>query len=132
MADELIPTLDSAGWVGELKKKADKIVSWFFLTQKSQTNIFYGRVSSLPALVQASGSKPTILCSDIKSALDTILARYFKTFTVSVDRTDPDNTGMYGITVEVEITEAGTVYSLGRLISVTGSKINNIVKINNG
>ena len=127
-----IPTLSPDGWVGDIAKKADYVLSWFFEANYSQSVIFRGNVSSLQYLIQQHGSEPVLLVSSIKQALDRLLERYFDSFSVEVKEQDVEDSDKYGVLVNATVTENGVSHLLGKLVSVQSSKINKIVTYNNG
>lgn len=128
-----VPTLSSADWVSNLPEKADRLVSYYFVAEASQTQLYAGTIVSLPAQVQLYGHDEQGLRQKVQQDLTTYLTPYFDAAEVSVrtDLPNADDPNRINITVDVIVTEAGQRYSLSRLISTVNSKITQIVDINN-
>jgi hypothetical protein len=135
-----LPSLSATGWVDEPFKKADMILGHFFVAQASQSNLYKGEVSSLPALVQEHGKDPDLLATAVESNVSRLFNRYFGGTTpdtqvsvkVSVVDSSDDKNTRYEIRLDASVTIDGTFYSLGRIVDVENSSITKIIEINNG
>lgn len=128
-----VPSLSGKDWVESLPEKADLLMSYYFVSEASQTQLYVGTIVSLPAQVQLFGHDEQELRFNIQKDLTTLLSPYFDNVEASV-RTDLPNAAdpnRINITVDVIVTEGGQRYSLSRLISTVNSKITEIVDINN-
>ncbi len=84
MADVLVPTLSGRGWLTQTREKADQILSWFFVSDQSQSELFRGNVTSLAYLVHQYGHDKSLLTSQVESALSTYFRRYLPNTLVQV------------------------------------------------
>src|SRR5574343_1329283 len=84
MADILVPTLSGRGWLSRPREKADQILSWFFVSDYSQSEAFLGNVTSLSYLVQQYGHDKSLLTEKVGSTLDAYFKRYLPTSIVEV------------------------------------------------
>lgn len=128
-----LPTLSSSGFVADIAEKADRLMSYYFVSDASQSNLYRGQITSLPAQVQQHGHDEINLAQAVRNELTAYLTRYFDMVDVST-RTDLPNVedpNRINLTVSVIVTQDGKQYSLGRLVSVLNSKIVEIVDINN-
>ncbi len=128
-----VPTLSTSGWVGEISEKADRLTSYYFVSEHSQTNLYRDAVTSLPYQIQQFGHDEFELRQGVQGALSQYLNNYFDSVEVSADtsRPNPEDPNRITLTVSIIVTQDGVQYSLGRLIEVVNSKILNIIDINN-
>lgn len=128
-----VPTLSSSGWVGELAEKADKLLSYFFVSEASQTNLYAGRITSLPNLLKNNAHDDFDLRTAVQSALVTYLERHFDAVEVVVTTKENTLNGEKGLDLELDIlvVQDGAQHSLGRLVSTLNSSIMKIMSINN-
>lgn len=129
-----VPTLSSSGWVTEISEKADKLLSYFFTSEASQSLVYNGKITSLPAIVQLYGHNELELESAMTSMLRTYLERYFTKVEITVNVTFPElsEDNRLDIKCAVTVYENNLSYELGHLIEVLDSSIQKIVKLNNG
>lgn len=128
-----VPTLSSSGWVSEIAEKADKLLSYFFVSEASQSNFYAGSITSLTALLQRYGNDEFELRSAVETSLMNYLQRYFESVDVTVTVRENTVEGRKGLDLEVDIVvyEQGKEYSLGRLVSTLNSSIMKIAELNN-
>ena len=129
-----IPTLSTIGWVETIEKKGDRVLSYFFTSEYSQSTLYPGKISSLQYLVKEHGQNDVELQSRISDTLDGLLRRYFEqvSVTVRVSNISPEQPGKLIIRFRCIIRENGVEYSLGRQVELLDGTLNKISKINNG
>lgn len=128
-----IPTLSSSGWVSEVSEKADKAISYFFVSDHSQTALYPGNISSLAYIVQQYGNDALALLSEMQRRVQTYMSHQFDEANVSVTLaavTEPDN-GQINLKLLISVKENGKEYSIGRLIKTLNSKVQEIINLNN-
>ena len=128
-----IPTLSSSGWVSEVSEKADKAISYFFVSDHSQTALYPGNVSSLAYIVQQYGNDALALLSEMQRRVQTYMSHQFDEANVSVTLaavTEPDN-GQINLKLLISVKENGKEYSIGRLLKTLNSKVQEIINLNN-
>jgi hypothetical protein len=128
-----VPTLSIAGFVSGVREKMDTLLSYYFVSEHSQSNTYRGRIASLPYQIQQFGNDPTNLKQVMEDSLRGMLGRYFDAVTVDIDVNTPrpEDPNRVAIRVDIVVTQDGTTYSAGRLLNLTAGKLANIVNINN-
>jgi len=138
MTDSIIPapSLTAAGWITAIEEKADNLMAHFYEAEYSQNSSFVeGAVTSLSWITHTYGNDPLDLTTQTQQRLEAYLSRYFDTANVSasIDPTLYDSAdARFGMKLIVTVTQAGKEYSLASLIETAGSKVKNIMSINNG
>ena len=129
-----IPTLSSSGWVGEVSEKADKAISYFFVSDASQSQLYAGNVSSLAYIVQQYGNDSITLVSEMQRRVQTYMSHLFDEAHVDVSalpiNAEADD-GSINLRVVMTVKEDGKDYSVGRLIKTLKSKVQEIINLNN-
>ena len=128
-----VPTLSAVGWAENPAEKADQLMSYYFVGEHSQTQLYPGYVVSLPAQVKEWGHDELELGQRVRSDLERYLKPYFDEVIIDVRtaRVAADTTQRLDVTLDCTVTDKGVRYSLGRLISVVNSKIVGIIDANN-
>lgn len=128
-----VPTMSSSGFVEDIAEKADRLMSYYFVSESSQSNLYRGQITSLPAQIQQHGHDEVNLVEAVRNELTTYLSRFFDGMDVNVrsDLPNKNDPNRINLTVNVIVVQDGKQYSLGRLVSVLNSKIVDIVDINN-
>ncbi len=134
------PSLTPAGWISENYKKADMALAHFFVSQYSQSNLYKGKVSSLPYLIQQFGNDPQSLARQVESNVLTLFNRYFGeedgnvvvSVNVSIEFPTAGDESRYEVRLDAGIAINGVNSSLGKLINVKDSTLIKITELNNG
>ncbi len=84
MDDKLVPTLSGRGWLRTSAEKADQILSWFYVSDYSQSELFLGNITSFAYLVQRYGSDKNMLVTHTNDTLEAYFRRYMPNTFVSV------------------------------------------------
>jgi hypothetical protein len=129
-----VPSLSASGWVGNISEKLDKLISYFFLSDFSQSHLYQGQIASLPNLIKECADNRQLLRSETKRVVMNFINPYFDTIQVdvtitAVDDTNPDN---INLRVDATVTQDATIYSVGKEIQVINSKVVAIFDANNG
>jgi len=122
------------GWVSALENKADYALSCFLTSEYSQSDLYYGKIASLPYLVQRYSNDPIELQSAARDSLEGLIQRYFgEENAVEVNVTeDSDKPGQLTIRFNCIIRENNRSYSLGKQVETLNGRVTRIAKINNG
>jgi hypothetical protein len=130
-----VPTLSAAGWVTSPAEKADMLFSHFYESDKFQTYLYGKNITNLQWLVEQYGHDITILTQQMRASLEVYLTRYYpEGVAINVTSSDDETLSAAGkieLRLYCTVNEGGRVYSFGRLIQATNSKIDQIVKLNN-
>jgi hypothetical protein len=129
-----VPTLSTQGFVRDSSGKFDFLLSHYFLSDYNQTYLYAGQVSSLPQIIERSGSHIPELLADLKRSLFEYLANYYDSVSVEVDTTSnltTDPRTDLELRVVISLAENGKQAVFGRLLKSENSKLASIVKLNN-
>lgn len=128
-----LPTLSSSGFVNGIAEKADRLMSYYFTSEASQSNLYRGEITSLPKQIQLLGNDESGLASRIRVELERLFGYYFDAveFEVITDVPNPTDPNRINVTISATLIDNGQQYSLGRLINVVDSQIARIIDINN-
>lgn len=121
---ELIPSLDSTGWMSDNMLSLDKLFSHWLVANSLQSHLYRGRVSSFPKLIQEYSPDWRELEKQTQAQLTTYLGRYFAETDVSVYvRDDPNIEGGILIVNDVAVVDdQGVSTTLSRSITIKDSK----------
>ncbi len=130
MATIVVPTLSGSGWLTGVAERADALLSYFLVSDYTQSNTHKGGIASLPYIIQRETRNIFSLKEDISGALGTLLRRYFDdaTVSVSIDNTD-SRSARYNLTLSVTISDGGKRYSLGKLIDVVNNRVHRVTNL---
>ena len=121
------------GRIDGAAEKLDYLFAAYFVSEQSQSNLYLGRVISLPFQIQAYAQDPVQLRQVMSSTLQSYLDPYFDQTDVriSVEDTVGDE-GRLTVRVDATVVQDGATYSVGHAIQALASgKLVEIMKINN-
>lgn len=131
-----VPTLGFKGWVNDIASAFDVLMAHSLVSDYSQSNRFYGHVTSLSSLVARYGQDPLNMVTKTESAYHTYLARYFDSVEVSVTQKATTKNGLetggYNLFIGVKIYENGQQYDLYSNFEIMESTFKQIVGEANG
>jgi hypothetical protein len=129
-----VPSLDEAGWVNTPLLMGDRLLSYFFIADYSQTELYNGNVSSLPYLITEYQGNLSGLLSGVTATLQTLFSRYFNNVIIETNNVpNTTNSSLIGFSIYIAYTGTdGVTYTLSNIIEVTNSLISNIINIING
>lgn len=126
-----LPTLGEAGWITSSRDKINYLLSYFYESQYSQTQFYYGNVSSMSYLLYKYGNEPDTMASEVESTLTAYLNRHVNNVTVECSAT-PTNSIQASINVYVAFTdEQGNPVTFSNLLLIQNSKLVKVVNANN-
>lgn len=129
------PSLSVKGWIYQTPEVADKIMCYYFLGERSQSDWY--DIVSLPYHIATKGNNPIAIKSLMTDDLGAIFSRYFpegSTIDIEVyDKTaDGNDIARYEIQASVIIVVGGVKYSVAKLVSVVNSQISILANAGNG
>lgn len=129
-----VPSLSPQGWVTSPADKIDLLMSYFYTAMYSQTTLWQGNVTSLQWIIEEYGNDPSEVTLQLRDRVERYLNRYYPKVDVRCSNDDgSDNlTGNITLMLDIVITEEGKDYSVGAKIRTRNSKLQEIIKINNG
>lgn len=124
-------TLDMAGYITDPSIIADRLMSNFFVSNYSQTNVHYGDIKSLPYLIYKHAEDMLGLQRAITSELESLLLSAFDR--VNVDCTINDKSEelerIQIIVINATVYRGIHEYNLGKLIGLVRGRISTIEDI---
>jgi hypothetical protein len=133
MSNKPLPSLSPSGWIYDVAKKADLLLSYFLVSEPAQSETY--KITTLQYILAKGGSDDIILNSEITRALTSIFTAWFDSATVNVivrNGQDGDNETKLDISMSVTIVEGNQTYQLAKLVATKNSKVYAISEINNG
>lgn len=135
MSTPVVPSLGLGGFIRDVPAAADKIISYYLTTDKSQSNLFNGSVFSLQSQIQAHYNDPTRLVAQVRDELRNLMLTVTDQANVEVTTQYPspiDPTRL-NLTVRVDLNIGGRIESLGRIIETLNGQVKHIMDFaNNG
>lgn len=133
MEKNVVPTLSPAGWITNIVDKLDFLITYTFLSNYSQSNIYKGKIVSIQWMIQEYGSDLTRLTSYMTISLEEYFKRYFDEAVVIVERSKLDDPSSNKVTLSliVNVTDNGVMYSLAHSVSMANSVFSGYAKLNN-
>jgi len=131
---KFLPSLSEDGWVDTTIKKADYLLSHFFLSDYSQSYIYFTKVSSLPWIIHKTQGNMSETVSMTQSVLSNYFSRYFNSVVVEVAEVINEAEPSVGqIRIYIQFTdETGKDFVLGKLLEIADLTIRKIIDLNNG
>lgn len=130
-----IPSLSMDGFVTEIRKQTDLMIAHYFASDFSQSNNFYGKITSLAYQVQLYGNDPTRLKAEMEEKLTRYLERYMESAIVEVkiNAGTSGSLNRYNIDFDATVVKNGLRYSVGHMIEVQNGRVKSIMnKLQNG
>lgn len=130
-----LATLDQDGNINSPSKIADRLMSYFYASDFSQSTALYGNIISLPALIQKNSNNPDQVVSDISSGLTSLFTPFFDSINFDVTyEIDNQNSGMnirsrYNIKVYGTMTKDGVDHSLANLLAITNNQLSKVSEL---
>lgn len=132
MADNVLPTLSSSGWVESLSEKANRLFAYYFTSMKSQTALYGQSITSLQWTLQDCGHDMLKVKNSMQQSLQAYLNSYYDYVSVDVqiEEMEPD-TGNMLARVYATVQSNGVNYSFGKLIQEQEGILKPILDFNN-
>lgn len=129
MARIPVSSLSLKGWVDTIPEELDKLLSYYFLSEKSQS-LFYD-IFSLPYHIASKGNSPKQIKTLITNDLTLYFHRYFpEGATIDVEVIELDAAGnqkaRYDIRVGITVRVDGRDYDVAKEVSIIDSQIGKI------
>lgn len=130
-----LATLDQDGNIDSPSKIADRLMSYFYSSDFSQSTALYGKIVSLPAIIQKNSNNPDQVIEDISSGLNSLFQPYFDSVSFDVryenvnQTTDSNVKSRYNIKVYGIMTKDGNDYNLANLLSITNNQLSKVSEL---
>jgi len=131
----MVPSLSTKGWIQTVPEKVDKLLCYYFLSERSQSDWY--KIVSLPYQIATTGNQPSQLQQLVQNDLYDYFKRYYPEnvtceVTIKDKREDGSEIARYEIQTSVIVVVDGINYSIAKLVSVVNSQITLLGNINNG
>lgn len=127
-----VPTLSAKGYVTDVPSQLDELLSYFFTSDYSQTNVHPSNIVSLQYIIFESGNNELQLMSVIQNTLTILFEKYFDGVDVKVSINSTEEEDTYGIVLDATVVKDNIPYNVGKSIGIINSKIAEIVDYLNG
>lgn len=125
----VIPVLGSAGFATDLTIKADEALTNFYISQKSQSDMYRGQIVSLGDIISRLGNNPSGLEDEVRDILDGYFSRLFDEVTLDV------NTVVRGPSIDLQIgailRDGDKSIDIQHVVTSSDSKIRSIIDLQN-
>lgn len=125
----VIPVLGSAGFATDLTIKADEALTNFYVSQKSQSDIYRGSIVSLGDIISRFGSDAMGLENEVRDILEDYFERQFEEVTLDV------NTVTKGNSIDLQISailrDGTKTIDIQHVVTSADSKIRSIIDLQN-
>ncbi len=126
-----VPSLSIDGWVNTPLRSADYLFSHLFLSDYSQSYIYYTHVKSIPYLIYKNQEAIPNLIRDVKNMVDTYFGQYYDQVNCEVTANQPVGTSVT-LNIFLELIDDNVTYTLNKVIEFSDSKVKQIIDVNNG
>ena len=131
---KVLPSLSEDGWVTNPDKIADYLMSHFFVSDYSQTNMYTGHISSLPWILQETQGDIANTTRMITDTLTVYFKRYFEDTTIEVSEVpNNESPSKAQLSIYIQFTDIeGKKHNISKLLLYSDTIIDKIVNISNG
>ncbi len=127
----VVPSLSDSGWISDNKSRMDYLLSYFYESQYSQTQFYYGNITSMSYILYQYGNNPTAMANEVESALTTYLTRYLSSVIVECSANVTDSISA-SINIYIQFNDDnGSPVTFSNMLLVSNNKIVKIVNANN-
>ena len=129
----VVPSLAPEGWVSTPSEMADYMLSHFFLSEFSRSQLFAGKVKSFVYILQDNQNNINGITRTTRDTLEEYFKNYFTGVAVEViSKEQSTGSNVFDLHIYVGFTgNDGQEYSLGKIINTVDSKVVKIMAINN-
>lgn len=130
-----VPTLSMLGWSRNPRESLDVLVSHFFLTNASQSDLYRGSMSTAQQILQKFSNDVVSAASEMSTALLMVLRKYYTDSSVSVTHRLIDPTvsaSAVQFIVSGTVTDNGVSYQLNKLAEAREGIFVKFIETNNG
>lgn len=130
-----LATLDQDGNISSASKIADRLMSYFYASDFSQSTASYGDIISLPAIIQRNSNNPDQVAVDVASGLTTLFTPYFDSvnFDVQYEVTNKDTSmnvrSRYNLKVYGIMSKDGADHNLAQMLSITNNQLSKVSEL---
>lgn len=133
MSVPVVPMLNETGWATSVADRLDGAFSDFITTNYSQSELWYGKLVSLPYLIKSNAGDLVALRSKAENAINSHLSDLFEKVEVRVaTKTYPDNDSKVSLIFSIVVVENGEAFNFSKTIENINSIFKMVMELNNG
>lgn len=117
-----IPSLTLDGWIENKNLQMTKLWEYFLASEYSQSNIFFGDISSLKYILATSDPKYNLI-TNLESTLTKLYQRYFDKAIADVGIDANSELNKYKVYITVTCNDSGKDYRLAKELTYSNGKI---------
>lgn len=125
----VVPVLGSAGFATDLTIKADEALTNFYISQRSQSDIYRGAIVSLGDIISRYGNSPSDLETEVRETLEDYFGRQFEEVNLDV------KTVTKGPSIDLQIgailRDGDKSIDIQHVVTSSDSKIRSIIDLQN-
>jgi len=125
----VIPVLGPAGFASDLTIKADEAMANFYITQKSQSDMYRGSLVSLGAIISRFGNNPIELQNETYRVLQAYFERQFDAVDLNVNAVTKGNS--IDLQISVILRDGDKSIDIVHVVTSTDSRIRSIIDLQN-
>ncbi len=131
-----VPTLSITGWITDPRSMLAQLLADMIVSEKSQSQWYYGEVVSLPAIVQEYGNRPDDFVTALRFNLEKLISTHFASADIDV-RWEPmpnetiDNS-RYSVHVIITALLNGVRVNLAENFHITNNIFKRVTEVSNG
>lgn len=131
-----VPTLSITGWITDPRTMLSQLLADMIVSEKSQTQWYYGEVVSLPAIVQQYGNKPDDFVTALKFNLEKLVSAHFATAEIEVTwepmAGETVDHSRYNVVVLITAMLNGVKVNLAENFHITNNVFKRVTEVSNG
>lgn len=121
--NSVLPSLSDEGFITNKEVIIAKLFKYFLASNYSQSNTFYGDISSLNYII-ATNIPNDKMRADLETTLIKLYGRYFDSVDFNVN-IETDNTDVAKIYIDGTLQDGTNTYNLSKTVAIQGSTITN-------
>ena len=121
--NSVLPSLSDEGFITNKEVIRAKLFKYFLASNYSQSNTFYGDISSLNYII-ATNTPNDKMRADLETTLIKLYGRYFDSVDFNVN-IETDNTDVAKIYIDGTLQDGTKTYNLSKTVAIQGSTITN-------
>jgi hypothetical protein len=130
-----VPSLSLSGWSANPRECLDLLVTHFFLSNASQSNIYRGNIASAQEILQRFSSDVSGAAAELERSLNSLLRNYYDDSSIAVASELNDvskSASVVRFTLSGVAYDDNKPYQLNKLAEVKDGIFVKFIEINNG
>lgn len=127
---KVIPVLGPAGFTSDLTIKADEALSNFYITQRTQSDMYRHSISSLGSIIVETGMDEMLLENKVRSTLESYLGKQFDQVDLTVS-TSVNPSGGIDLQISAILRDGEKTIDIHHVVTAKDSRIRSIINLQN-